>query len=260
MLTGSDGRFTLRRIYPGTSTLRVYRQNGERLDSVDAKQFTVSWEATTNTPQVLGDLVLIGLPAYNSISVSVGGFTSPNTLGPDACKPSSSVGNELYGGNVDAPLFFPLAWNGNRFGTSGSSAVNGVAASTYPSRTTSSMSVSGTLDAMHADSIWLTVTGTETLRIEELVPGPSGAAWQLTVQETATFTLGRLGLVSNGATPAVYRAALHGAAAAAILTDGTMSYFNQSTVIPTFHPYSCNAYTLNPLNADVQVTLRIRGP
>lgn len=259
VLTGSDGRFTLRRIYPGTSMLRVYKQNGTRLDSTDAKTFTVPWETTTNTPQVLGDLVLMGLPAYNDINISVGGFASPNTLGTSACPQSFGVIPELNAGVWNSTNFYPLVWSGNHFSTSGSVDYTVPASSgSLAAHNTGSVSISGTVDRMRTDSIWITFTATETTRADAFVTLPAPGAWQLEVLRTVSATIGSVGLASNLSSPATYRGTLHGAAAAVAIAAGTMSYYNVSALIPTFFPYSCNAYSLNPLNADVQVTLRIR--
>ncbi len=257
-LTGNDGAFVLRRIYPGTSLLRVYQQNGARIDSTDAAMFTIPWETATTTPQSLGDLVLTGLPAYNDIAVSVSGFSSTNSAGADPCPSKFYLANELYGGVWNSTTRFPLSWSGNHFTANGSvdftlPATDGA----YSTHGTGSTSVAGTVDRVTGDSVWITLTGSQSTREETLMPGPT---WTLDQLISSSFTIGSIGLARNGASPATYTGNVQGAAAAVVIGGATASYFNQSALLPTFHPYSCNGYSFNPLTAEVQVTLRVVNP
>ncbi len=257
-LSGSDGAFILRRIYPGTSLLRVYQQNGSRTDSTDAAMFTVPWETPTTTPQSLGDLKLIGLPAYNDIAVSMTGFSSANTAGADPCPAKFSVANELYGGVWNSTTRFPLSWSGNHFSASGSvdftlPATDG----SHSTHGTGSVSVAGTVDRVTKDSVWITLTASQTTRDETLMPGPT---WTLDQLISSSLTVGSIGLASNGATPATYTGKVQGAAAAVLIGGATASYFNQSALLPTFHPYACTGYSFNALSAELQVTLRVVNP
>ena len=258
VLTGSDGRFTLRRIYPGVSTLRVYKQNATRLDSTDAKQLTIPWETATNAPQTLGDLVLVGLPAYNAIAISVGGFSSVNTLGSRTCPTSFDFLNSV--GTQDVAPYPDLTWNGNRFSASGTYSYTVVTSDDgkHSAHRTSTIAISGTIDVMRADSIWISFSGSQSYRADDIASSPTGPVTTLEILTSSSFNIGSLGMRTNGATPATYLATVHGAAAAVLINNATMSFYNVSALIPTFNPYSCTAYSLNPLNADVQVTLRIR--
>lgn len=257
--SGTNGKFWLPRMYPGTSTLRVYTSRaGGGIDSADVGTATAPWTQSTMDSVDLKDLVLPRLNAYTGIYVKLDGFTSPNSAGTDACRPNFSVIEILASDPVNTKTF-PLAWNGLSFSTNGSTSydVPPAYSGAHLRRYQQQMSASGTLTPGRADTMWVRLTASsQNKELDYIVNAQTKVGtWVTSVNTQANVTLQAFPLtLRSGSTPSM-RGALAGSAAATALGNGwSVSHYWISADLPTFHPQNCSGYVLGA-NPQVDVTI-----
>jgi hypothetical protein len=241
--TGTDGRFWLPRIYPGTSTLRMYRpaQNGGT-DSVDVGTITVPWERSTADDVDIGDVRQVS-PGWNRIFLTLGPFLMQNTLNPGypgACF-TNGGGSNWYGTQQQ---LFPLVWTGGDFSTGGT--LN----NDYGSwRTSQTLQISGTIRPGNRDTLWVTLEGTNNSTIHDRRWEDGDYVWKLGRDMRSSFRLRDVPIVPLGSSAS---ANLTGTRAMTAILGASLYYYNMDWSHPEFSA-QCQSSTLDPTRVFVNV-------
>ncbi len=256
--TGTDGRFTLTRIYPGTSSLRLYRQrSGGGIDSATVATLTVAWSKPTPDTVAIGDLVHEDFADLTRFSVRVVGLTAPNQLGvgPPTCT-SNFTTTEQLPSSWTGTTAFPLTWDGPQFSAQGSTRydvptgyTSGPIGVTYAF----DMSVYGVIVGRSADTLRLALQVRYGRRETEYYAPELGKSPVVRVIQTADYALQNFPVASTSSGRA---GTLTGSAAAATLVNGWQ--FHYRSVAPdapwSTNQWDCSAYTLGP-GARIEVQL-----
>lgn len=260
---GTTGRIWLPRLYPGTSTLRVYLpKSGGGIDSSDVTTVTVPWSTPTTDSVDLKDIVVPRLNAFTGIYIDLTGVTSPNAAGTDACRPNFSVSEMLVSNPVSGTISFPLTWNGLNFSTQGSTSfdIPPEYAGSRLRRYEQTMTANGTLTPGKADTLWATLTASSSQKESAYIVDVQTklGRWVTAANTVTSMSLRSFPVTVRSSTPASLRGTLTGAAAATALgTDWSFSHYWIPPDLPTFHPQNCTGYELGSgLRIDVSFLQR----
>lgn len=183
-VTGTDGAFTLNRLFPGAQTLRIFTPGtGGATDSVDLT-LTIPWNRATNIEYAVGNLTPPAYGAFRSVTMTVEGFVTQNSLNPAEAWACYTI----YGAST-SPSGVPVAslqWNNNDFSASGSAPVN-----TTDWRATHTVSLRGSVRPGLGDTLWVNIEGSYQLRIEDRRwdAGAQAYTWQLGTDRRFVATL-----------------------------------------------------------------------
>lgn len=112
--TDAAGRFTLPRLYPGTSILRAY--GPKATDSVDVMSVTADWGAATPTVLTLGLVRLpMNLSALTTFSLTLQGISATNRAGSTSCGTVLTVDGVVNRSDGQGYAMPPLVWKTTRF-------------------------------------------------------------------------------------------------------------------------------------------------
>jgi hypothetical protein len=248
-LTSADGRFYLPRIYPGTSTLRLYRpRTGGGTDSINLGPFTIPWTTPTSQAITMADLRMAAYE-YTKLVIGVGDFIIMNSANPSegwACMTMGGANThpwEINGG----PTLAALRWDGANFTASGS-----VPFATADWRATYTLSLSGSLRPGTADTTFADIVGSyqgtsEDLRYDYAT---DTYAWKLTTDLRSQFRLHDVPLLRSSDRLAAY---LQSAKATSVFTSGSLYYFHKDWSHPEFDAL-CQSSAIDPGHFVVNVT------
>lgn len=248
--SAADGRFTLPRIYPGASTLRVYRtRSGGGVDSANVKTLEVPWARPTPETVAIGDVVFDDFSHFTGFFVSVSGITAPNQLGfgPATCTSTFTITDQLQS-SWTGTTTFPLTWDGPSFRAAGTTQYDvetGYTSGPIRVRYENGMSLNGMITGRTADTLRLTLQVTKSLKESEYSEDPvtREGRWVVRVHQTAQYGLQDFPV---RALPTLLNGLLSGPAAVATFVPGWQ--FRYLSIVPDApwitNQWDCSAYSL----------------